>query len=86
MKTLYYIVLIIIVIAALFTVFGKVELTQAQQEFKKVCESDGKQWMVMPEMRDGKTISDKACTGCCMADSKNMICGIEEYKNFAGKK
>ena len=85
MRGYYYILLIAIVVIAGVFVFGRIELTEAQQEFKKTCESDSKQWMFMEPMADGKITSDKKCWGC-MADNINMICGQDEYKLFNRKK
>ena len=81
MKLYYTIPAVIVVLAVVVLVVGRIELTPEQAEFKKLCETDGKQWMLMEPMKDGKTISDKKCWGC-MVDDNNMICDQNEYTEF----
>ena len=56
------------------------DLTQEQRTYQERCLDDGKPWMYMSEMHDGKVVGTP-CNGC-MPDDNNHICTIAEYELF----
>lgn len=61
----------VLLLLLLLTACGR-QLTVQEQDFKQQCQSEGRMWMYMDEMHDGK-VTGPACYGC-MKDEKNHVC------------
>ena len=74
-KKIFCLLLIILLVGC-----SKKSFDDGDQEYKKVCESNGYEWMEMYEKRNYTKISENICFGCMVEG--NHICTLEEFNTL----
>ena len=58
--------------------------TNQDSEFKKMCQSEGYEWMLMKPTQDGKFIKDaESCWGC-MVGGIEHVCDMDQFNEMMG--